>query len=186
MKKLLWPGIAFVLLLCLPGCTKRQEFLSTVSTAASTTITTTASPAVYWGYGLDCARRNRAMNTYRQAEVDGSNIFPSCDGSSVTGYYDNSNKLRIMEVIIYKSRGKSILRFYPFEQAVAIIGQEIIYATDAPLNEVTEDDMYLDAVSQLVIKDGKVYYYLEAFQPMLLLNSTDYAELYEKAVAALE
>jgi len=60
-----------------------------------------------------------------------------------------------------------------------------IYATDKPLEEITEDDLFLDAVVQAVIKEGKVYHFIDEREPMFLSEDTWYAEIYAKAVETL-
>jgi len=147
--------------------------------------TASSSKSFEWIYGYHCLERDRSMDTYEQKEADASGFVQSSEGASVIGYYTKNGDLRIIEVGVYQSRHKVICRFYPLKDAVAIICYTIVYATDAPLHEVTEDDMHVSSISQFAIQDGQVHCYLDEREPMLASDNTWYAEIYAKAVAAL-
>ena len=147
-------------------------------------------PAVAWSYGRACALRDRAMEAYRQVEVDGSGMIKSTDGSSIIGHYDENNQLQIMEITVYGETGRWIERFYPFDDAIAVACENIKYfVTFGEILErglgLTKEDEYLDAAHRMVVKDGQVYHYTGDYKPMVLSDDAYYAELYAKAAAAL-
>lgn len=124
------------------------------------------------------------MDSYSHIEIDGSDLIQSTEGSSIIGYYDESNQLQIVEIAVYGETGRWIDRFYPMQDAVAILSESIWYTT-APFSEVTEDDQYFDGTARMSIEDGKLYYYIDTCEPMYASDNTWYAEIYEKAVEAL-
>jgi len=165
-----------IILLCFGAC-GTGENTTEESTQASTTFD--------WLYGGVCAHRNDMMDIYTLIEIDGSDLITSSEGSLVTGYYENQ-ELRIVKIAVYQSRHKVFRRFYPFGNDIVITGEKIIYATGEPLSEVTEEDLRLDAVFRALIKDGQVYCYTDEPEPMCDPGDTWYAEIYEKAVEALD
>ena len=179
MKKLFCLYCIVCLLAVISGCGKYDVLIETTTTVT----TTTTSPPILWR-GWPCAFRDNRLDIYTRKEVDGSDVVTSSEGSLVTGYYERK-ELRIIKITVYQSRHQVILRFYPFDDAVVMISETIRYATDKPLYEITEDDMYLESVLQAVIKDDQVYHYINEREPMCLSDDTWYAEIYTKAVEAL-
>jgi len=51
----------------------------------------------------------------------------STKGSSIAGYFDASGQLQIIEIIVYGETGRWIDRFYPMQDAVAILCESIWY-----------------------------------------------------------
>jgi len=184
VKRIFALGFAFAFQLLLWGCTTCE---SPQDTPAITAITTSAtSTKVYWRwpYGHACALRDRAVDAYRQVEIDGNDLIQSTEGSSITGYYDEDKQLQIMEIIIYREVGRSILRFYPMKDAVAIRGETIWYTV--PFCELTEEDQYFDGTERMSIEDGQLYYYIDEREPMYPSDNTWYAGIYAKALEALD
>ena len=165
------------------GCTQ-GEFPQDTHVATTTDATIITSPPVYWRNWPSAFRDNR-RDTYTRIEIEGSDLFQSSEGSLVVGYYENK-ELKIIILTIYQSRHQVILRFYPFGDVVVMLEEIIRYASDKPLPEITEDDMRLAAVSQMVIKEGKEYSFIDDHEPMYASDNTWYAEIYAKAVEALE
>jgi len=172
------------LLLCLGAC---GGFNAPIEVGMTHTVIESSSVfPLYWQrpYGGVCAHRNSMLDRYSLIEIEGSDLIMSSEGSSLTGYYANK-ELRIIKIAVYQSRHQVILRLYPFGNDVAIVSEKIIYASDKPLSEITEDDYFLDKVFQAVIKDGLLYEYIDDREPMHLSDNTWYAEIYAKAVEAL-
>ena len=152
--------------------------------SAGTLKMVTPSPTVYWR-GWPYAFRENMLDVYLLKEIEDNDFIQSSEGSLVAGYYKNE-ELRIIKITVCQSRHQVILRFYPFNDAVVMIEEVIRYATDKPLHEVTEDDMRLDKVEQAIIKDGQLYYYIDEREPMYPSDNTWYAEIYAKALEALD
>jgi len=182
MKKLM---SMFCILFLSIGISSCDEFHSP-DAATTFAVAESSTPLFYWysPYGGVCAHRNDRMDTYNRAEIEGSDLIMSSEGSLLTGYYEN-DELRIIKIAVYQSRHKVILRYYPIGDAVAIIEETIRYASGEPLSEITEDDFYLDEISQAIIKDDQLFQCIDQREPMVASDNTWYAEIYAKAVEAL-
>lgn len=182
MKKLLCICFMIILLAGISACREAETYAVSITTAV---IAEPALPVHWqgWAYGQACAQRDRAMDNYSRTETDGSDLIQSTEGSAIIGYYDESKQLQVIEITVYREIGRSILRFYPFEDAVAIKSEDVWYT--APFSEVTQEDQYLDGTARMSIENGQLYYYIDEREPMYLSNNTWYAEIYAKAVDAL-
>ena len=181
--KMLCMCCIFVLFLGFSACNESE--LSNENTSPATTTRGSSMPLYWrgWPYGYACALRDRAIETYTQIEIDGSELIGSTEGSVIIGYYDKDEQLQIVKIAVYGETGRYTECFYPMKDAVAIKSESIRYTV--PFVEVTEEDQYSDGTARMSIEDGKLYYYIDTGEPMYPSDNTWYAEIYAKAVEAL-
>lgn len=120
-------------------------------------------------------QRNQEVDIYQRVEVCANDFIVSSEGSIVVGYFKNE-ELRIVNITVFQSRHRVILRFYPFDNYIVMVEETIRYATDKPLEEITEEDFIREISEQIIITTDDNSWYVEIFEQAVQALSTNNGE----------
>ena len=165
MKRIFAVVLMSIFLLLLNGCTESE---------------------LLWSSDWDYTQRDLAINSFSQVEVCSNDLIRSSQGSFIRGYFENE-KLQIVEIVIFGVLGRSIIRFYPFENAVTVIRESIRYTVpfDELIEHNREDVEFLYSTQRMVMLEDRVYDFTDENTPLVLSEDAYMLELFATALEAL-
>jgi hypothetical protein len=109
-------------------------------------------------------------------------LFMTTLGSATHAYYED-NILQILKVYLLGETFRVEVFYYPFDDYLIVICNDIRYSQHVFWEEGELREYPVQR--RMIIKNSQLYYFIDAGEPLYTSDNNWYAEIYAKAVEAL-